>query len=101
MNPTRKSERIGIAWLRNERSCSQLCARCEKAFFLRIVILHVGTWSRCTKKTSKNRRPLPRLNAGRVKRKPRKSARETLIKFSLSTARSDKVSPDELPHQAE
>src|SRR5208337_356512 len=30
-----------------------------------------------------------------------RSFKETLIKFSLSTARSDKVAPDELPHQAE
>ena len=50
----------------NEKSCNQLYAQYEKVF-LCIVILHVSTWSRWTKKTSKNR-PLSRLNAGCVKK---------------------------------
>jgi len=41
--------------------------------FLCIVISHVGTWSRCTKKTP----PLPRLNAGPVKKKARRGCRQS------------------------
>jgi len=41
-NPTRESKRIRITWPQNKKLCSQLHARCEKAF-LCIVILHVGT----------------------------------------------------------
>src|SRR5208283_4918897 len=53
----------------------ELYALCQKAF-LCIVILRVDIWSRCTRKTSK-KRPPPRLNAGRVKKKAKRDFRQS------------------------